>query len=161
MIAENLVLDVHDEMPYSRRGALRWQAIFEVADERMRDYDIRGHSARAPVKTLSGGNQQKVIVARELPRHIRLILASQPTRGLDIGSIEYVHGRLVAARDAGAAVLLISSELDEVTALADRIVVMFRGGLAGPFDAANLSREEIGLLMAGSAAPSINSGETA
>jgi simple sugar transport system ATP-binding protein len=113
------------------------------------------------VKTLSGGNQQKVIVARELPRHIRLILASQPTRGLDIGSIEYVHGRLVAARDAGAAVLLISSELDEVTALADRIVVIYRGRLAGPFEAANLSREQIGLLMAGGAAPSTDRGETA
>jgi simple sugar transport system ATP-binding protein len=161
MIAENLVLDVHDEMPYSRKGALRWQSIFAAAEERVRDFDIRAPSVRTPVKTLSGGNQQKVIVARELPRHIRLILASQPTRGLDIGSIEYVHGRLVAARDAGAAVLLISSELDEVTALADRIVVIYRGRLAGPFEAANLSREQIGLLMAGGAAPSTDRGETA
>jgi simple sugar transport system ATP-binding protein len=159
-IAENLILDVHDEMPYSRRGALRWESIFAVAKERVRDYDIRSNSVRAKVRTLSGGNQQKVIVARELPRHIRLILACQPTRGLDIGSIEYVHGRLVAARDAGTAVLLISSELDEVTALADRIVVMFRGRLAGPFEAANLSREQIGLLMAGSAAASTDKGQT-
>jgi simple sugar transport system ATP-binding protein len=160
-IAENLVLDVHDEMPYSRGGALRWQAIFQVAEERLRDFDIRAQSMHDPVRTLSGGNQQKVIVARELPRKIRLILAAQPTRGLDIGSIEYVHSRLVAARDAGAAVLLISSELDEVMALADRIVVMYRGRLAGPFDAADLSREQIGLLMAGSAAEPAGKGQTA
>ncbi len=160
-IAENIILDVHDEMPYSLHGALRWPSIFEVSQGRLSDFDIRAPSVHVAVKTLSGGNQQKVIVARELPRHIRLILAAQPTRGLDIGSIEYVHSRLVAARDAGAAVLLISSELDEVMALADRIVVIYRGRLTGPFDAASLGREQIGLLMAGSAADATRPGETA
>jgi simple sugar transport system ATP-binding protein len=159
-IAENLVLDVHDEAPYYHWGALRWQTIFGVARDRLRDFDIRAHSVQDRVRTLSGGNQQKVIVARELPRSIRLIIASQPTRGLDVGSIEYVHSRLVEARDAGAAVLLISSELDEVMSLADRIVVMYRGRLAGPFETASLTREQIGLLMAGSTAAAERTGET-
>ncbi len=148
-IAENLVLDVYDERPYSRGGALDWKSIYRSAEERVREFDIRASSIHLPVKTLSGGNQQKVIVARELSRTIRLIVASQPTRGLDVGSIEYVHGRLVSARDAGAAVLLISAELDEVLALADRIVVMYRGRLVGPFAVGELTREQIGLLMAG------------
>ncbi len=150
MIAENLILDVHDESPYSHAGALHWQSIFSVARKRLQDFDIRASSVQVRVRTLSGGNQQKVIVARELPRSIRVLVASQPTRGLDIGSIEYVHGRIVAARDAGVGVLLVSSELDEVTALADRIVVMYRGRLKGPFETSSLSREQIGLLMAGS-----------
>ena len=148
-IAENLVLDVYDERPFSRGGALDWGAIYQSAEERVREFDIRAASIHLPAKTLSGGNQQKVIVARELSRTIRLIVASQPTRGLDVGSIEYVHGRLVSARDAGTAVLLISAELDEVLALADRIVVMYRGRLVGPFEAGVLTREQIGLLMAG------------
>jgi len=148
-IAENLILDVYDESPYSRGGALDWNTIHRTAEKRVDEFDIRASSIHIPAKTLSGGNQQKVIVARELSRSIRLIVASQPTRGLDVGSIEYVHGRLVSARDAGAAVLLISAELDEVLALADRIVVMYRGRLVGPFDAGALTREQIGLLMAG------------
>jgi ABC-type uncharacterized transport system ATPase subunit len=149
-IAENLILDVCDEPPYSRRGALRWKEINDVAAQRLSDFDIRAPSANVRVRTLSGGNQQKVIVARELPRAIKCIVASQPTRGLDIGSIEYVHGRLVAARDAGAGILLVSAELDEVMSLADRIIVMYRGRISGPFDAGVLTREQIGLLMAGS-----------
>ncbi|HUW40478.1 MAG TPA: ABC transporter ATP-binding protein [Rectinemataceae bacterium] len=148
-IAENLVLDVYDEAPYSRGGALDWKTIHATAEKRVAEFDIRAASIHVPAKTLSGGNQQKVIVARELSRDIKLIVAAQPTRGLDVGSIEYVHGRLVSARDAGAAVLLISAELDEVLALADRIVVMYRGRLVGPFPAGSLTREEIGLLMAG------------
>ena len=127
----------------------------------MREFDIRAPSIRFPAKTLSGGNQQKLIVARELSRHIRLIVASQPTRGLDVGSIEYVHGRLVAARDAGAAVLLVSAELDEVLALADRIVVMYRGRFVGPYAAGELSREQIGLLMAGAGAGAVAAGRPA
>jgi ABC-type uncharacterized transport system ATPase subunit len=160
-IAENLVLDVHDAPPYSRTGALDWGTIRRVAVQRLSDFDIRAPSIDVPVRTLSGGNQQKVIVARELPRPLKLIVAAQPTRGLDIGSIEYVHSRLVAARDAGVAILLISAELDEVIALADRIIVMYRGRIVGPFDAGALAREQIGLLMAGSdlktAAPAVPS----
>ena len=127
----------------------------------MKEFDIRAVSIHLPAKTLSGGNQQKVIVARELSRAIKLIVAAQPTRGLDVGSIEYVHGRLVSARDAGAAVLLISAELDEVLALADRIVVMYRGRLVGPFAAGFLTREQIGLLMAGIRVEEVLKGERA
>jgi ABC-type uncharacterized transport system ATPase subunit len=148
-VAENLVLDVYDEPPFSRGGALDWNTIFKTAEERVHEFDIRTSSIHLPAGTLSGGNQQKVIVARELSRDIELIVASQPTRGLDVGSIEYVHGRLVAARDSGAGVLLISAELDEVLALADRLVVMYRGRLVGPYAAGELTREQIGLLMAG------------
>ncbi len=148
-IAENLVLDVCDAPPYSKAGALRWDAIAETARKRIQEFDIRASSINVPARALSGGNQQKVIVARELSRPIRLIVASQPTRGLDVGSIEYVHARLVEARDSGAAVLLISAELDEVMALADRLVVMYRGRLAGPFRTGELTRAQIGLLMAG------------
>ncbi len=148
-IAENLVLDVYGEQPYSRRAVLDWDAIRAGAKQRLKEFDIRARSIDARVGTLSGGNQQKVIVARELARSIRLIVASQPTRGLDVGSIEYVHRRLVAARDAGAAVLLISAELDEVLALGDRVVVMYRGRVVGPFAAGERTRDEIGLLMAG------------
>jgi len=149
-ISENLILDVHDEIPYSRGGALNWEVINRTARDRVKEFDIRASSIEVPASTLSGGNQQKVIVARELSRSIRLIVAAQPTRGLDVGSIEYVHRRLVQARDQGNAVLLISAELDEVLALADRILVMYRGKLSGPYEAGSLTREEIGLLMAGS-----------
>jgi len=148
-IAENLILDVFDEPPYSRRGALDWDRIHSSAEERMREFDIRASSIHAAAATLSGGNQQKVIVARELSRDIRLIIVAQPTRGLDVASIEYVHGRLVAARDRGAAVLLISAELDEAMQLADRIVVMYRGKLVGPYDQTDVTRDQVGLLMAG------------
>jgi len=154
-IAENLILDVHDEQPYARRGVLDWTVIRSAANDRIREFDIRARSVDVPARTLSGGNQQKVIVARELSRDIRLIIASQPTRGLDVGSIEYVHRRLVRARDEGAAVLVVSAELDEVLALGDRIAVMHGGRIMGPFDAGEHTREEIGLMMAGS---SVNGG---
>ena len=149
-IAENLILDVHDVAPYARRGVLDWGTIRSTAEKRVDEFDIRARSVDAPARTLSGGNQQKVIVARELSRDIRLIVASQPTRGLDVGSIEYVHRRLVQARDEGAAVLVVSAELDEVLALGDRIAVMYGGRIVGPFDGLEHTREEIGLLMAGS-----------
>jgi simple sugar transport system ATP-binding protein len=103
-----------------------------------------------PAGTLSGGNQQKVIVAREFSRPIRLLVASQPTRGLDVGSIEYIHRQIVAKRDEGVAVLIISVELDEVMALADRIAVMFRGRFVDVLPAGSVTRERLGLLMAGS-----------
>jgi simple sugar transport system ATP-binding protein len=157
-IAENMVLDVYDELPFSHSGALDWDTIRQTSTKRMSEFDVRARSNAVPVRTLSGGNQQKVIVARELSRKIRLIVASQPTRGLDVGSIEYVHQRLVQARDAGAAVLLVSVELDEVMALADQIVVMYRGKLTGPYPAGNLSREQIGLLMAGSSPAEVGGG---
>jgi simple sugar transport system ATP-binding protein len=103
----------------------------------------------APASTLSGGNQQKVIVAREFSRPIKLLIASQPTRGLDVGSIEYIHERIVEKRDQGVAVLIVSVELDEVMALADRIAVMYRGRIVAVVPAGEATREELGLLMAG------------
>jgi simple sugar transport system ATP-binding protein len=115
----------------------------------VKEFDIRTPSTAAPVGTLSGGNQQKIIVAREFSRPIKLLIASQPTRGLDVGSVQYIHERIVRQRDEGLAVLIVSSELDEVLALADRVAVMFRGTMAGPFEATALTRERLGLLMAG------------
>jgi simple sugar transport system ATP-binding protein len=123
-------------------------AVTTVARERAKEFDIRAPSVEVAVATLSGGNQQKVIIARELSRPIKLLIASQPTRGLDVGSIEYVHRRIVEARDQGDAVLIVSSELDEVLALADRIAVMFRGRIVGERPG-GADRDEIGLLMAG------------
>ncbi|MGH8912446.1 MAG: heme ABC transporter ATP-binding protein, partial [Acidimicrobiia bacterium] len=113
-------------------------------------YDVRTPGVEVPVSTLSGGNQQKVIVAREFDRDVRLVVASQPTRGIDVGSIEYIHAQIVAKRDAGAAVLVVSSELEEVTALADRILVLYHGQVAGEF-APDADITDIGLAMLGSA----------
>jgi len=147
-IAENLVLNTYDTAPFAHGPVMDAGAVRQAAIERAREFDVRAPSIDVAVSTLSGGNQQKVIIARELSRPIRLLIASQPTRGLDVGSIEYVHRRIVAARDQGDAVLIVSSELDEVMALGDRILVMFRGRIVGerPADA---DRDEIGLLMAG------------
>ncbi|WP_434742831.1 ATP-binding cassette domain-containing protein [Micromonospora sp. SH-82] len=147
-VAENLVLDLYDRPPFGRGLALRLDEIARSAQERIDQFDVRTSSAEAPVGTLSGGNQQKVIVARELSRPLKLFIAAQPTRGVDVGSIEFIHSRIIHERDVGTAVLVVSSELDEVIALADRIAVMYRGriiGIVGP----ETSREAIGLLMAG------------
>ena len=126
-IADNLVLDLHNVPPYARHGARSLTEVDESGQRKLSEFDIRASSVDTPVGTLSGGNQQKVVVARELSRPVRLLVAAQPTRGLDVGSIEYVHRRIVEERDQGVAVLLISSELDEILALADRVAVMFRG----------------------------------
>ncbi|MDG4793387.1 ABC transporter ATP-binding protein [Micromonospora sp. WMMD1082] len=147
-VAENLVLDMYDRPPFGRGLSLRPDEITRSARERIEQFDVRTSSAQAPVGTLSGGNQQKVIVARELSRPLKLFIAAQPTRGVDVGSIEFIHSRVIRERDIGTAVLVVSSELDEVIGLADRIAVMYRGriiGVVGP----DTPREEIGLLMAG------------
>ena len=125
-------------------------AIAAHARRLMAAYDVRAASEHAPVSVLSGGNQQKVILARELSGEVKLVIANQPTRGLDVGSIEEVHRRLLALRDEGCAVLLISTELDELRALADRIAVLSRGRIVATLDPAQTSPEQIGLLMAGS-----------
>jgi general nucleoside transport system ATP-binding protein len=148
-VAENMVLDVYDRKPYAAGIRLNLGAIEENAAERIPEFDVRTTSADVPVGTLSGGNQQKVILARELGHEPRLLIASQPTRGLDVGSIEFVHKRIVAARDAGAAVLIVSAELDEIYALADRIAVMYEGRITG-FRPPSVPVEELGKLMAGS-----------
>jgi simple sugar transport system ATP-binding protein len=148
-VADNLVLNTFDQPPFAKGLSMDRDAIAASAVERVKEFDIRTPSTQAPAGTLSGGNQQKIIVAREFSRPIKLLIASQPTRGLDVGSVQYIHERIVRQRDEGLAVLIVSSELDEVLALADRIGVMYRGRMAGPFDAATMTRERLGLLMAG------------
>jgi simple sugar transport system ATP-binding protein len=115
----------------------------------IKEFDIRTPGAQTPASSLSGGNQQKVIVAREFSRPIKLLIASQPTRGLDVGSIEYIHNRLIQKRDEDCAVLLISTELDEILGLSDRIVVMYRGRIVSTLKASEATKEGLGLLMAG------------
>jgi simple sugar transport system ATP-binding protein len=150
-VADNLVLDVHDRPPYASGIALNLSAIKTAADRLVAEYDVRTTSTLTPVGTLSGGNQQKVIVARELSRDNKLLLASQPTRGLDVGSIEFVHSQIVAQRDRGVAVVIVSSELDEIYALSDRIAVMYEGRIVG-FCEPDIPEAELGLLMAGAGA---------
>ncbi|HMK96308.1 MAG TPA: ATP-binding cassette domain-containing protein, partial [Acidimicrobiales bacterium] len=147
-IADNLVLDVYDQEPNARFGARDLRRVKADGARKLKDFDIRASSAEVAVATLSGGNQQKVVVARELSRPVTLLVASQPTRGLDVGSIEYVHRQVIEQRDRGAAVLLISSELDEVLALGDRVAVMFRGRVVGIVPP-NTSRRSLGLMMEG------------
>jgi simple sugar transport system ATP-binding protein len=148
-VADNLVLNTYYVPPFARLGILNQEAILETAERGARLFDVRTPSVMTPVSSLSGGNQQKVIVAREFSRPIRLLIASQPTRGLDVGSIEYIHRRIVEKRDEGAAVLLVSPELDEVMGLADRIAVMYEGELVDILPADRVTKEEVGLLMAG------------
>jgi ABC-type uncharacterized transport system ATPase subunit len=147
-IADNLVLDVYNQEPYARFGTRDLATVHKDGERKLKEFDIRAASVDERVATLSGGNQQKVVVARELSRPVTLLVAAQPTRGLDVGSIEYVHRRIIDERDRGAAVLLVSSELDEVLALGDRIAVMYRGRVVGIVPPTT-SRERIGLLMAG------------
>ncbi len=147
-VAENVVLDTYDRPPFASGLGLKLGTIRDTARQRVREFDVRTQSIDAPVGTLSGGNQQKVILAREVGRDVRLLLASQPTRGLDVGSIEFVHRRLIEERDQGVAVLLISSELDEIYALADRIAIMYEGRFTG-FRSPDVPVGELGLMMAG------------
>ena len=147
-VAENMVLDVFDRPPYANGVALNLSAIQATAVERTEQFDVRTTSTETPVGTLSGGNQQKVILARELGREVKLVLASQPTRGLDVGSIEFVHNHIVQERDKGAAVVIVSAELDEIYALADRIAVMYDGRITG-FCPPTVPVQELGLLMTG------------
>jgi simple sugar transport system ATP-binding protein len=147
-VSENIVLDTYDRPPYASGPALNLTAIRETAEQRVEEFDIRTQSINTPVGTLSGGNQQKVILAREVGRDVSLLLASQPTRGLDVGSIEFVHRRIIEQRDQGVAVILVSSELDEIYALSDRIAIMYEGRFTG-FRPPDVPVEELGLLMAG------------
>jgi ABC-type uncharacterized transport system ATPase subunit len=147
-VRDNLILDVYDRRPYAAGIALRPDAIRESAAKLVGDYDVRTTSVQTPVGTLSGGNQQKVIVARELSRDNKMLLASQPTRGLDVGSIEFVHKQIIQQRDRGVAVMIVSSELEEIYALSDRIAVMYEGTIVG-FCSPDTPEQEIGLMMAG------------
>ncbi len=151
-IAENLVLNSYHLKPYGDGIRLNRDAILAAAGDQVRDYDVRTPSIENLVENLSGGNQQKVIVAREFSRPLKLLVAAQPTRGLDVGSIEYIHKRIVEKRDEGTAVVVVSTELDEVLALADRIAVMYQGKIVRVLDPADATPERLGLLMGGSAA---------
>jgi simple sugar transport system ATP-binding protein len=151
-IAENAVLDSYYEDRFSRGINLRWGDVHEATARIVTDFDVRTSSIFETAEHLSGGNQQKLVVARELSRDIKLVIASQPTRGVDVGSIEYIHKRIVEARDAGVGVLIVSTELDEIMSVSDRILVMFRGRIVLSFDGATAGVKEIGLAMAGVAA---------
>ena len=135
-VAENLVLDLYDRPPFARGLRLDLDAIARNADQRVEEFDVRTQSVDSTADTLSGGNQQKVVLARELSRPLDLLVVAQPTRGLDVGSMEFVHQRIVEERDRGSAVLLISTELEEILGLADRILVMYRGKVIGELQAA-------------------------
>jgi simple sugar transport system ATP-binding protein len=150
-IAENLMLDGSFGKPFAKGVQIDFAKRDEIAAKLIKEFDIRTPSADTLAKQLSGGNQQKVVVAREMSRDLRVLIASQPTRGVDVGSIEFIHEQIVAARDAGKTVVIISTELDEVLALADRIAVMYRGRIVGIVDA-KTSREKLGKMMAGIAA---------
>ena len=148
-LTSNFVLCTYYREPFSKHGILNENEILRNAEELMERFDVRAPSPITVAGDLSGGNQQKVIVGRELSRDVSLVIANQPTRGLDVGSIEYIHKTLIEMRDSGVGVLLVSSELDEIMSLSDRIAVIYRGEILAVLDAAEASREEIGLLMAG------------
>ena len=152
-IAENLILDSYRTPAFARGLSMSPASVRDNAAQRTEEFDVRHTHVSDPISTLSGGNAQKVVLARELSRPLRLLLASQPTRGLDVGSIEFVHERIVSERDQGLPVLIVSTELDEVIALADRVAVMYRGRVVGVVDAAErpegISRDVLGLMMAG------------
>ncbi|MEO7119339.1 MAG: ABC transporter ATP-binding protein, partial [Candidatus Limnocylindrales bacterium] len=147
-LTDNIVLNDYFSKPYANGPVRDQKAILEHAEEVIARYDCRTPSATVPASTLSGGNQQKIVVAREFDRDLKLLVLDQPTRGLDVGSIEFIHKQAIAKRDAGTAVLLVSAELDEVMELSDRIAVMFRGRIVTVLDGPTASREEVGLLMA-------------
>jgi simple sugar transport system ATP-binding protein len=148
-VADNMVLCSYYLRPFAIGTMIQQEAVDSNARKLIEDYDVRTPSPYVPVSKLSGGNQQKVIVARELSRPVKLLLASQPTRGLDVGSIEYIHKQIVAMRDRGVGVLLISAELDEIMSLSDRIAVEYQGQIMDIVDAKQADKESLGLLMAG------------
>ncbi|WP_061960735.1 ABC transporter ATP-binding protein [Demequina flava] len=147
-VANNLILDLYDRQPYSRGGAIKPSVVRDNAEEQVERFDVRTTSIQALTGSLSGGNQQKVVLARELARDLKVLIASQPTRGLDVGSIEFVHKRIIEERDKGVAVIIVSSELDEVYALADRIAVMYHGKIVD-IVSPDTDRDTMGLMMAG------------
>jgi simple sugar transport system ATP-binding protein len=148
-VAENSVLDSYYDGRYSSGINMRWPDVYKASAKIVADFDVRTESIFAHADHLSGGNQQKLVVGRELSRDIKLLLAAQPTRGVDVGSIEYIHERIVEARDAGVGVLIVSTELDEIMALSDRILVMYRGRIVAEFEGGKAGIKEIGLAMAG------------
>ena len=151
---ESAILGYHDEAIYNRHLRLRRGAVAAGFRRQAAEYDVRPADGALPTSAFSGGNQQKIVLARELDRNPDLLLVGQPTRGVDIGAIEFIHRRLVALRGAGKAILLVSVELDEILALADRILVMHDGRIVGEVPQATATEREIGLMMAGVPEPS-------
>lgn len=149
-LEQNMVLQRYFEPEFQKHGFIKFKNVREYSDKLIEQYDVRsGQGSVTVVRSMSGGNQQKAIVAREMDREHSLLIAVQPTRGLDVGAIEYIHNQLVAKRDEGSAVLLISFELDEVMNLADRILVMYEGEIVGQLDPKTTTVQELGLYMAG------------
>ena len=148
-LAENMILGYHYKEPFSKKGFMNYDVIHDHAKRLIEEFDVRTPSENVTAKSLSGGNQQKAIVAREFHKDLKLLIAAQPTRGLDVGSIEFVHKQIVEARDQGTAVLLVSLELDEVLALADRIGVIYDGKIVGTLDRKDATEKKIGIMMAG------------
>lgn len=148
-LAGNSILGVHRNRPISGAVLLNHEVIVERAERLVREYDVRPPNITLPARALSGGNQQKLIVAREFDIKPRLILVAQPTRGVDIGATEFIHRKLIELRDAGAAVLLVSAELDEILSLSDRVIVIYEGRIVGEVDPKTVSEEQIGLMMTG------------
>ncbi|HZL07475.1 MAG TPA: ATP-binding cassette domain-containing protein, partial [Coriobacteriia bacterium] len=158
-LAENLVLGDHRVPPYATHGVMKPRAITAMAKKRIEDYDIRTPSEKVLASNLSGGNQQKVVIAREIGRNPELLVAAQPTRGLDVGAIEFVHEQILAERTAGKAVLLISLELEEVLSLADRILVIYEGRIVKEFLADQTDAETLGYYMTGGGGSKLDDGE--
>jgi general nucleoside transport system ATP-binding protein len=148
-LEENLISSRYREAPFSQRGLIDWKAARDFAARIIADYDVRCPGPQAPTRLLSGGNMQKLILGREMARSPRIILANQPTRGLDVGAVGYVHQQLLKARAGGAGVLLISEDLDELLALADRVVVMYRGRMSASLARPDVTIRHLGLMMAG------------
>ncbi|MEP6896310.1 MAG: ATP-binding cassette domain-containing protein, partial [Chloroflexota bacterium] len=148
-LSDNFVLCNYYLPPFAKGVSLQQNVIIANGEKLIKQFDVRTPSVYVNASTLSGGNQQKVIIGREFSRPIELLIASQPTRGLDVGSIEYIHNRIIEKRDEGTAVLVVSSELDEILALSDRIAVMYRGQIIEIVDARKATKEYLGLLMAG------------
>ena len=149
-LTENLALHAYRKPPKSRRGFLNLRAMLARARRLLKEFDVRGGSRTTPAGALSGGNQQKVVLAREIDGDPEVLIAAQPTRGLDVGAIEFVHRRLVEQRDAGRAILLVSLELEEILSLSDRILVIYEGRIVGEFPP-TATEEELGFAMTGGA----------
>ena len=149
-VSENFLLGLQRSAAFSHAGLLNSKNLQAAAAQAVEEYDVRPRDLTIPAGNLSGGNQQKLIVAREFQRKPRVLIAAQPTRGVDVGAIEFIHNRIVRARDEGAGVLLVSFELEDILTLSDRILVMYEGRIAAEFARGQVSERELGLKMAGS-----------